>query len=138
MIQRFCDRCGKAIPRASLEDPVCIVKKKYLSANQTEEWLDLCGNCAVSLEHLVRGFKRGCAMNWVNINDGLPEEKINPVTKDFQGVLCATTFGDARLYNYGTLYGCHEGHFWHGSGIMDKYVTHWMPLPSMPQDGDDQ
>ena len=77
-------------------------------------------------------------MNWINVDDGLPEEKINPITRDFQGVLCATTFGDVRLYNYGTLYGCHEGHFWHGSGIMDKYVTHWMPLPSMPQDGDDQ
>ena len=51
MLKRFCDRCGKAMPCANLNDPIFIVKKRYRSTIQTEEQLDLCGNCVASLEH---------------------------------------------------------------------------------------
>ncbi len=69
---------------------------------------------------------------WVSVKDRLPDEKHSEITHDFEYVLCATTFGDVRAYNFGTPIGWNEPHFWHGSGLMDKYVTHWMPMPEMP------
>ena len=69
---------------------------------------------------------------WIKVDDQLPEAKISPITHDLVGVLCATTFGDVRVYGYGKVYGHCAEHFWHGGGIMDEYVTHWMPLPDMP------
>lgn len=70
---------------------------------------------------------------WVSVEKKLPKEKINKHTHDFEYVLCATTFGDVRPYKFGTPVGWHEPHFWHGSGLMDEYVTHWMPFPDMPK-----
>ena len=70
---------------------------------------------------------------WISVKDRLPEEQINPNTNDFEYVLCATTFGDVRAYKYGMINGDTEAHFWHGFGIVDKYITHWMPLPERPQ-----
>lgn len=71
---------------------------------------------------------------WVSVNDRLPEEKQSKITYDFEYVLCATTFGDVRPYKFGTPIGWNEPHFWHGSGLMDEYVTHWMPMPEMPDE----
>ena len=80
------------------------------------------------------GYKQGKAdaMTWVSVEERLPEEKINPNTLDFEYVLCTTTFGDVMAYKFGTPIGWEEPHFWNGCGIygvMDRYVTHWMPLP---------
>ena len=66
---------------------------------------------------------------WIPVTERLPDEKINPVTMDFQQVLCFCDFGewtDIRVYGYG------KGHFWHGGGIVD-YVTYWMPFPESPE-----
>lgn len=72
---------------------------------------------------------------WVSVKDRLPDEKQSEITHDFEYVLCATTFGDVRAYKFGTPIGWNEPHFWHGAGKMDKYVTHWMPMPEMPKKG---
>lgn len=64
---------------------------------------------------------------WISVTERLPDEKINPNTTDYEYVLCATAFGDVRAYQFG------RGHFLHGFGVMDEYVTHWMPLPEMPE-----
>ena len=66
---------------------------------------------------------------WIPVSKGLPEEKINPNTSDFEKVLCSTTFGDVRAYKCGTPYGWEKPHFWRGLNVMDEYVLAWMPLP---------
>ena len=71
---------------------------------------------------------------WISVKGRLPEEKQSEITYDFEYVLCATTFGDVRPYKFGKPIGWKEPHFWHGSGLMDKYVTHWMPLPEPPKE----
>lgn len=71
-------------------------------------------------------------MKWTSVNDALPKEKINPITNDFEHVICATTFGDVRAYKFGTPIGWNKPHFWDGCGIMDEYITHWMQMPKMP------
>lgn len=71
---------------------------------------------------------------WISVEDRLPEEKINPKMNDFEYVLCATKFGDVRPYKYGTAIWHTKAHFWHGAGIVDEFVTHWMPLPEPPKD----
>lgn len=77
---------------------------------------------------------------WVSVKDRLPKEKINPVTRDFQNVICFCDFGgvpkvtDIRTYGYGTPIGQKEAHFWHGPQIMDGVITHWMPLPEPPKE----
>lgn len=71
---------------------------------------------------------------WISVEDRLPEERINPKRDDFEYVLCATKFGDVRPYQYGTAIGHTQAHFWHGLGIVDEFVTHWMPLPKPPKE----
>lgn len=67
---------------------------------------------------------------WVSIKDGLPEVRINPLTLDFCEVMCAVDFSfgrEVRIYKFG------EGHFWHGAEVMDRYITHWMYMPTLPK-----
>jgi len=82
----------------------------------------------------ANGFNSGvwASTNWISVKDRLPDEKQSEITHDFEYVLCATTFGDVRAYKFGTPIGWSEPHFWHGAGMMDDYVTHWMPFPDMP------
>lgn len=59
---------------------------------------------------------------WIPCSDRLPEEKINPVTKDFyeyQVTFKSEDVTDVRHYKFG------KGHWWNGPGIMDEYVTAW-------------
>lgn len=70
---------------------------------------------------------------WIRVGEKLPEEKINPLTNDFDDVICACDFGgipkrrDIRFYKFGC------GHFLHGFQIMDSVVTHWMQKPELPE-----
>ena len=65
-------------------------------------------------------------MEWISVKERLPEEKINPITQDYYEYICTFQCGDikdVRHYKFG------QGHWWHGcGGIMDEYVTAWMPL----------
>lgn len=78
--------------------------------------------------------------NWISVKDGLPEEKINSLTQDFQEVICFVDFGgkprrtDIRTYGYGKRSWENEPHFWHGPQIMDGIVTHWMYFPEEPKE----
>ena len=83
----------------------------------------------IALDDAVRLLKEN---EWVSVKDRLPDEKQSEITHDFEYVICATTFGDVRVYKFGTPIGWKEPHFWNGCGEMDKYVTHWMPMPEMP------
>lgn len=61
---------------------------------------------------------------WIYCGDGknLPEEKINPITKDFceyQVTFKSEDVTDIRHYKFG------RGHWWNGPGIMDEYVIAW-------------
>lgn len=59
---------------------------------------------------------------WIPCSKRLPEEKINPVTKDFyeyQVTFRSEDVTDVRHYKFG------NGHWWNGTGIMDEYVTAW-------------
>lgn len=69
-------------------------------------------------------------MEWISVKEKLPEERTNRITMDYQKVLCFCDYGqwqDIRTYGYG------KGHFWNGGGIVDEYVTHWMPFPEPPE-----
>lgn len=73
---------------------------------------------------------------WISVNEGLPKEKENPLTHDFQEVLCFCDFGgipkrtDVRAYKFG------NGHFYHGPQVMDGIVTHWQYYPEPPKEGE--
>lgn len=65
---------------------------------------------------------------WIACGDRLPEEKINPVTKDFyeyQTTFQSEDVMDVRHYKFG------NGHWWNGPSIMDEHVTAWR-LPIEP------
>lgn len=68
----------------------------------------------------------GKVNGWIPVEVRLPEEKANPVSQDFYEYQVTAKFGnvkDVRHYKYG------NGHWWHGPGIVDKYVIAWRPLP---------
>lgn len=72
---------------------------------------------------------------WIPVTERLPEEKISPMTMDYTEYPCVFDGRDGRrevrYYKFG------KGHFWHGSGCIDEYVTHWaepMPLPKPPNE----
>jgi len=77
---------------------------------------------------------------WISVKDKLPEEKINPLTQDFQKVICYCDFGgepkrtDIRTYGFGTRTWESQPHFWDGQVVMDGVITHWMPLPEAPKE----
>lgn len=59
---------------------------------------------------------------WIPCKDRLPEEKINPITRDFceyQVTFQSDDVADVRHYKFG------RGHWWNGPQIMDEYVTAW-------------
>jgi len=63
---------------------------------------------------------------WIPCSERLPEEKENPVTRDFyeyQVTFKSNDVTDIRHYKFG------RGHWWNGGGIMDRYVIAWQPLP---------
>ena len=75
---------------------------------------------------------------WIPVTERLPEEKISPMTMDYMEYPCVFDGRDGqrevRYYKFG------KGHFWHGPGCIDEYVTHWaepMPLPEPPKEEDD-
>lgn len=60
--------------------------------------------------------------DWIPCKDRLPEEKVNPITKDFceyQVTFKSEDVTDIRQYKFG------KSHWWSGPGIMDKYVIAW-------------
>ena len=66
---------------------------------------------------------------WISVSDSLP--------KDNELVICATTDGIVRLYEYYATKGYNKPHFWNGALIADKKITHWMPFPEPPQGEND-
>ena len=76
---------------------------------------------------------------WIPVTERLPEEKISPMTMDYTEYPCVFDGRDGqrevRYYKFG------KGHFWHGSGCIDEYVTHWaepMPLPGPPKEDENE
>ena len=74
---------------------------------------------------------------WIPVEERLPEEKINPITKDFY--VYPVTFEldgvrDIRYYPFGM------GNWWKATEIMDEYVKAWMPIPASykPKEKDDE
>ena len=69
---------------------------------------------------------------WIPCSERLPEEKINPVTKDYyQYPVMFENDGvkDIKYYYFG------NGHWRYGLRIMDNYVTHWMDIkPYQPKE----
>jgi hypothetical protein len=78
---------------------------------------------------IQKAYEIGKAENpnkWIPVSERLPEEKINPITQDYYEYQCTFRSGDiydVRSYKFG------KGHWWLGCGVMDEYVTAWMPLP---------
>lgn len=73
---------------------------------------------------------------WIPVTERLPEEKISPMTLDYQAYPCVFRVNEEREVRY---YKFGRGHFWHGPGCMDEYVTHWaepMELPEGESEGE--
>ena len=68
---------------------------------------------------------------WIPCSERLPEEKENPITRDYYVYPVMVDLGkrsDIRYYGYG------DGHWWHGLTKMDGLVTHWMDIkPYQPK-----
>ena len=74
-------------------------------------------------DHII---DKGTDGGWIPVEEQLQEEKINPVSQDFCEYQVTVKFGntvDVRYYKYG------HGHWWHGAGIVDKYVIAWRENP---------
>lgn len=129
-VERTAEDCGKSVlkidtPKACIDCPchfagesgmvMCGVDKRELLSDDIQtfkpDWCPLresAGDCG----------------GWIYCGDGknLPEEKINPITKDFfeyQVTFKSEDVTDIRHYKFG------RGHWWNGPGIMDEYVIAW-------------
>ena len=94
-----------------------------------------CNECDDAFYKALQELKKH---DWIPVKEQLPEEKENPVTHDFCEVICYCQFGgvpkadDVRVFKFG------NGHFYHGSQIMDGIVTHWQYLPEPPEEGEQE
>ena len=71
---------------------------------------------------------------WIPCSERLPEERINPITNDFQEYNVTFSDGeifDTRHYKFG------NGHWWNFGENMDGYVLAWQPLPEAYREGVD-
>lgn len=101
-----------------------------------EEVTDLCYGMNIAKD-IIRKHMDGKDSNaptndgWIPVGERLPEEKVNPASRDFYEYQVTAKFGnvkDVRHYKYG------NGHWWHGPGIVDKYVTAWREIPEPYQE----
>ena len=65
-------------------------------------------------------------IEWIPCSERLPEEKENSITRDYYTYECTFTSGNITDIRYFTFGG---GHWWHGCGCMDGYVTAWRERP---------
>ena len=81
---------------------------------------------ANTIEQLAAKVRAENGGGWIPTADRLPEERINPITKDFYPYQCTFKIGDVydvRFYQFG------RGHWWHGLEIYDGHVTAWRERP---------
>ena len=112
---------------------------KIEEAARLEDAPIYCGNMVVDgyvlksvVEDIIRKHMSGSEADapdkdgWIPVEKRLPGEKINPVTQDFCEYQVTAKFGDiadVRYYKFG------NGHWWHGPGVVDKFVVAWRPNP---------
>ena len=80
----------------------------------------------ILLEKIEKIIRKHMNDGWVSVEERMPEEKINPISRDFYEYQVTAKFGnakDVRYYRYG------NGHWWNGPGIVDKYVIAWRENP---------
>lgn len=98
---------------------------------QEYEFLSTLMQSVMTTEQLKEVFQKIIAEKnrWIPVSEGLPEEKINPYTTDFDEVLCTTDWGDVQAFKFGTPILHHEPHFWLGGAIMDEHIIAWQYKP---------
>lgn len=78
------------------------------------------------LDQVTEIIRKNMNDGWISVDERLPEEKINPISRDFYEYQVTAKFGnakDVRYYRYG------NGHWWNGPGVVDKYVIAWRENP---------
>lgn len=98
-----------------------MIGEKKLIENLMEE-IPLAENVHIFIDIINNQPKVG---EWIPVSEGLPDEKIDPITSDYYTYPVTVKFKDiitVRYYKFG------KGHWWHYGENMDKYVIAWMPV----------
>ena len=110
-----------------LIDADALKEMKFSGGMRDDDWI-----IHVPLREVMKNIEEAPTIGgWISVKDRLPDEKLNPYTHDYQEVICFlnTRIGcDVRAYKFG------RGHFLHDGLEIDKYITHWMPLPEPPKE----
>lgn len=108
--------------------------KKPPMGMEVEGTVDLLEKCRSVICKYMGGKDSNVPTNdaWIPVDERLPEEKINPASRDFYEYQVTVKFGetiDVRNYKFG------NGHWWNGPGVVDEYVIAWMlrPEPYRPE-----
>ena len=115
------DRMNKAFEKIleRLEDELTSIKTKCYTNVDFDKGIY---KAQKIVQEVAEEYKGG----WIPCSERLPEEKINPITKDYY-VYPVTyrneNIEDVRYYSYG------NGHWHHCLQIMDDFVVAWQPLP---------
>lgn len=99
------------------KDPVFIEENEEQLTELCWKALDGCMN-VIKTEPTANG--------WIPCSERLPEEKVDPITMNHYEYEVTAEFNGKRTVRH---YGFCNGHWWHGPGIMDKYVIAWRERP---------